>query len=209
MGEGSGTDVFAQKKQKAQALKQKFLRKFKTALENIRVATLEPGSIPWHKHIKFDEIGKIDVKAILHRFNINKKMHVDPHNFEIDQTGSTLIQSSIRDHEERQSIKNLLHLFKREHEGVLEHAIYIDGMGEYGQEKAIQYIKGSEEKRNQVRLYLELLKEVRSERDGGGLIKSRREPEVIHKWLNLKNMNIFEFIKFQHSKKLSITSQLS
>ena len=124
-------------------------------------------------------------------------MHVDPHNFEIGQASDGVIRNSIKGHEERRSIKRLFHLFQNEHDGVLDYAIYIDGMADYAQEKAVQYIKGSEEKRNQVRLYLELLKEVRSGKDRGKskFAKFQFEPEVTQKWLNLKNMNIFEYIK--------------
>ena len=164
----SKNDPHAQKKQRLHLIKQKLLQKFQTMLEEVRGLTeVEADNVPWHKHIKFDETGKIDPKAILHRFNINKKMHVDPHNFEIDQTSNGIIRNSIKSHEERRRIKSLLHLLQGEHDGVLNYAIYIDGMADYAQEKAVEYIKGSEEKRNQVRLYLELLKETRSEKDQG------------------------------------------
>jgi len=71
------------------------LDKFDAALQAIRLNYM---TVPYHSHIKLTENGKIDIKQILRRFNHNKKMHVDPHDFIYKATKDAVMKRQLKLH---------------------------------------------------------------------------------------------------------------
>ena len=75
--------------------KEAILDKFDAALQAIRLNYM---TLPYHSHIKLTENGKIDIKHILRRFNHNKKMHVDPHDFIYNATKAAVMKRELKVH---------------------------------------------------------------------------------------------------------------
>lgn len=57
------------------------INKLQSVLENLRLDHRFDKQI--RSKVKYDQYGKIDVKRIIWDMNNNKKMKVDPHNFDI------------------------------------------------------------------------------------------------------------------------------